>query len=69
MPVYSINVNGQKKKVEVEEGTIAALSIPVQRRDKPLTYTVPIKRQELSVRHPIVSTEAYKPEPALKEAE
>jgi hypothetical protein len=41
----------------------------MKRRDQPLTFTAPTKRRESPVRRPRVTTEAYKPEPVLEEAE
>lgn len=50
-------------------GAVSALGIPIKRRDKPLTYTVPTIRRDLSIKKPSVSTEPYKSEPVLDEAE
>ena len=50
-------------------GAVSALGIPINRRDKPLTYTVPTIRRKSPIRKPKVSTEPYKPEPVLDEAE
>jgi hypothetical protein len=41
----------------------------MKRRDQPLTFTAPAKRRESPARRPRVTTEAYKPEPVLEEAE
>lgn len=57
------------KLAESTTGTVAALGIPVIRRDKPLTFTAPTKRRESPARWPRVPTEAYKPEPVLEDAE
>lgn len=59
-----------QKKRETAKATIGAveqLGIPVKRRDKPLTYTIPTKRREVPTRRPDVATEPYKPEPELDE--
>jgi hypothetical protein len=50
-------------------GAVAALGIPMKRRDQPLTFTAPAKRRASPARQPRVITEAYKPEPLLEEAE
>ena len=62
-------IKQKRQLAESTIGAISALGIPMKRRDRPLTYTVPTKRRELPVRRPRVSTEAYKPEPVLEEAE
>ena len=62
-------IKRKRQLAETITGAVAALGIPVKRRDKPLTYTVSTKRRESPVRRPKVSTEAYKPEPVLEEAE
>lgn len=62
-------IQRKRQLAESTIGAVAALGIPMKRRDKPLTYTVPTKRRALPMRRPKVSTEAYKPEPVLEEAE
>jgi len=62
-------IQRKRQLAESTIGAVAALGIPVKRRGKPLTYTVPTKRRESPVRRPRVPTEAYKPEPVLEEAE
>ncbi len=62
-------IQRKRQLAESTVGAIAALGIPVKRRDKPLTFTVPTRRRESPVRRPKVSTETYKPEPVLEEAE
>ena len=60
----------QRKRVKAEStiGAIAELGIPIKRRDKPLTYIVPTIRKESPVKQPRPSTDTYKPEPTLDEA-
>jgi hypothetical protein len=67
----SIKSSIQRKRQLAESaiGAVAALGIPMKRRDKPLTFTVPTKRRNSPVRRPKVPTEAYKPEPVLEEEE
>ncbi len=62
-------IQRKRQLAESSIGAIAALGIPMKRRDEPLTYTVPTKRRESPVRRPKVSVEAFNPEPALEEAE
>jgi len=61
----------QRKRhlAEATTGAVSALGIPMKRRDKPLTFTVPTKRRNLPTSRPKVSTEPYKPEPVLAEEE
>jgi len=59
----------KRKLAESTTGAVAALGIPIIRRDKPLTFTAPTKRRESPAKRPRVLTEAYKPEPVLDEAE
>lgn len=49
-------------------GAVAALGIPIKRREQPLTYAAPTKRRQSPVL-PRVKTEPYKPEPVLSEEE
>lgn len=50
-------------------GAVAALGLPIKRRDQPPTFTIPAKRRPSPVSRPKVATEAYEPEPVLAEAE
>lgn len=50
-------------------GVVAALGIPVKRKDATPTFTIPTKRRERPVQRPAVSTEKYEPEPVLDEKE
>lgn len=61
-----------KRKYQLAQSTVSTVSslgIPIKRRDKPLTYTAPTTRRDSPIKKPKVSTEAYKPEPVLDEAE
>jgi hypothetical protein len=49
-------------------GAVAALGIPVKRRDQPLTYAVPTIRR-VSPIMPRVATEPYRSEPSLEQQE
>lgn len=53
---------------EATVGAVAALGIPIKRRDQPLTYTVPAKRRQSPVK-PRVPTEPYKHDPVLSPEE
>jgi len=50
-------------------GVIEGLGIPIKKRSKPLTYTVPVNRRPHPVKRPAVSTEPYRLEPTLAESE
>ena len=62
-------INRKKELAQSTVGAVVALGIPMKRRDQPLTFTAPTKRRELPTTRPKVSTEPYKPEPVLAEAE
>ena len=62
-------IQRKRQLAESATGAVVALGIPMKRRDKPLTFTVPAKRRESPARRPKVPTEAYKPEPVLEETE
>ena len=62
-------IQRKRQLAESTTGAVAALGIPMKRRDKPLTFTLPTKRRESPASRPRVPTEAYKPEPVLDEAE
>ena len=50
-------------------GAVAALGIPVKRRDAEPTFTIPAKRRESPAKRPVVATGKYEPEPVLDEKE
>jgi len=61
-----------QRKIEIANSVIGVLSnlgIPIKKRDKPLTYTLPTKRRQIPIKRPKVSKESYKPEPTLDESE
>jgi len=62
-------IERKRQLAEATSGAIEGLGIPIKRRDKPLTFTVPTKRRKLPARRPKVSTDPYKPEPVLEEEE
>lgn len=62
-------IQRKRQLAESTTGAVATLGIPMKRRDKPLTFTVPTKRRESPASRPKVQTEPYKPEPVLDEAE
>lgn len=62
-------IQRKRQFAESTTGAIAALGIPMKRRDKPLTFTVPTRRRESPVKRAKVPTEKYEPEPVLEEAE
>jgi hypothetical protein len=59
----------KRQQAETAVGAVSALGIPMKRRDKPLTYTVPTQRRQSPKNRPKVYTELYEPEPTLGEAE
>ncbi len=59
----------KRDKAKGATGAVAALGIPIKRRDKPATFTVPATRRPAPTRRPTASAEPYKPEPTLDEAE
>ncbi|MGP8052001.1 MAG: hypothetical protein ACLPYB_15505, partial [Desulfobaccales bacterium] len=50
-------------------GAVAALGIPMKRRDTQPTFVIPAKRREQPARPPSVATGKYEPEPILDEKE
>jgi len=61
-----------EKKREMAQsalGAVAALGIPVKRRDTEPTFTIPAKRRKRPAKRPSVSTGKYEPEPILDEKE
>jgi hypothetical protein len=48
---------------------IAALEIPIKKRDEPLKYTIPTRRKPTPVARPQVAIEKYAPEPELPTAD
>jgi hypothetical protein len=62
-------IQNKRKLAQSSTSAVAALGIPMIRRDQPLTYIAPIKRRQSPVRRPGPATEAYKREPMLEEAE
>lgn len=64
------NVAKRKKKLIDDLGLVAALGIPIKRRDEfPSTYTIPSMRKKPKIEMPKVSKEPFKPEPTLSEEE
>jgi hypothetical protein len=50
-------------------GAIAALGLPVKRKEAAPTFAIPTKRRERPVKRPSVTTGKYEPEPVLDEEE
>lgn len=50
-------------------GAVAALGIPMKRRDTEPTFTIPTKRRESPAKRPTVAVGKYEPEPILDEKE
>lgn len=69
-PATVRSVLEQKRvKAQTAIGAIAALGIPIKKREQPLTFTVPTKRRESPVLRPKVTTEKFVPEPVLDQKE
>lgn len=62
-------IQRKRQLAESVNGAVVALGIPMKRRDRPLTFTVPTKRRESPAKRPRVPTEAYKLEPVIEETE
>ena len=50
-------------------GAVAALGIPIKKKDTEPTFAIPAKRRESPAKRPAVATGKYKPEPILDEKE
>jgi len=59
----------KRKLAQSSTGAVAALGIPVKRREAEPTFTVPAKRRENPAKRPSVATGKYEPEPVLDEKE
>jgi hypothetical protein len=59
----------KKELAQAAVGAVAALGIPMKKRDTELTFTIPAKRRESPGKRPMVATGKYEPEPVLDEKE
>ena len=59
----------KRRLAQSATGAVAALGIPMKRKDVEPTFTIPTKRRESPVRRPAVATAKYEPEPILDEKE
>ncbi|MFA4980898.1 MAG: hypothetical protein WC592_00295 [Candidatus Omnitrophota bacterium] len=63
-------VANRKDKILKEHNLVAALGIPIKRReDSPATYTIPTVRRKPKIELPKVGGGVFKPEPTLAETE
>jgi len=62
-------LQAKRKLADSATEAVMALGIPMKRRDKPETFTIPTKRRPSPVSRPKVPSQSYKPDPALDEAE
>ncbi len=62
-------ITRKREKALSATNAVASLGIPMQRADRPATYTLPVRRRPNPVRRPAVTTEPFEPEPALDMAE
>lgn len=59
----------KRQQAQAAGGAVAAIGIPMKRRDEPATYVAPVTRRKTPVRRPVPPKESFKPEPELTEAE
>ncbi|HUT61281.1 MAG TPA: hypothetical protein VNA25_25815, partial [Phycisphaerae bacterium] len=59
----------RKKRLLDNQGLVSSLGLPVKRRDVPDTYSIPMKPRKPRIQPPTAPAGAFKPEPALPEAE
>jgi hypothetical protein len=59
----------KRKLAQAAVGAVAALGIPIRRRDAEPTFTIPAKRRERPAQRPTAATGKYEPEPVLDENE
>jgi hypothetical protein len=60
-------IEQRRQKLLQAQSMTAALGFPIKRRDDaPLTYIVPVERRKLHSQAPSVTSEPFKPEPALE---
>lgn len=59
----------KRKKAQTALGAVAALGIPIKKRDEPMTFAIPTKRRQSPVARPGVTKEKFAPEPVLVEKE
>lgn len=62
-------LQAKRKLADSATGAVASLGIPMKRRDKPETFTIPTTRRPSPVSRPKVSTKPYNPDPTLDEPE
>lgn len=63
-------VKKRKEKILKEHNLVAALGIPIKRReDSAATYTIPTVRRKAKIEMPRVESGSFKPEPALPETD
>ena len=63
------SIQRKQRLAQSTTGAVAALGIPMRRRDAPLTYVAPVQRRPSPVKRPDVPQGAYRPEPSLDDAE
>jgi len=57
------------KQAQAASGAVAAIGIPIKRRDQPATYVAPVTRRKVPVHRPVPTAGQYKAEPELSEPE
>lgn len=59
----------KRHQAQAASGAVAAIGIPIKRKDQPATYVAPVTRRKPPVHRPVPSKGNFKPEPELKEEE
>jgi hypothetical protein len=62
-------IQRKREKAKEATGSVAALGIPMKRRDQPATFAIPATRRPSPTRKPSAQVEPYQPEPVLESAE
>ncbi|HWD40372.1 MAG TPA: hypothetical protein VG944_16100, partial [Fimbriimonas sp.] len=59
----------KRQQAQAASGAVAAIGIPIKRKDQPATYVAPVTRRKLPIHRPVPSKDSFKPEPELTEDE
>jgi hypothetical protein len=62
-------LEAKRKQAQAASGAVAAIGIPIKRRDQPATYVAPLTRRKLPIHRPVPTAGTYKAEPELTEPE
>jgi hypothetical protein len=65
-PLVRQEVSRRKQKLLSDTGMVAALGLPIKRREgMPTTYAIPVQRRKPRIERPKVTAAKFQPEPAL----